>query len=86
MFTNFLKISFIFIIWIFEKIINEFTNEFIELNLSLSFLNFSHFAKVLSNFLNLSHFHEYLIAIVILEMNSLMNSFESPHNSPVNYS
>ena len=51
MFTNFLKISLIFIIWIFEKIINEFTNEFIELNLSLSFLNFSHFAKLFIKFL-----------------------------------
>ena len=50
MFTNFLKISLIFIIWIFEKIINEFTNEFIELNLSLSFLNFSHFAKLFIKF------------------------------------
>ena len=28
----------------------------------------------LSIFLDLSHFHEYLIAIVILEMNSQMNS------------
>ena len=46
MFTNFLKISLIFIIWIFEKIINEF----IELNLSLSFLNFSHFAKLFIKF------------------------------------
>ncbi len=34
----------------FEKIINEFTNEFIELNLSLSFLNFSHFAKLFIKF------------------------------------
>ena len=50
MFTNFLKISLIFIIWIFEKIMNEFTNEFIELNLILSFLNFSHFAKLFIKF------------------------------------
>ena len=35
----------------FEKIINEFTNEFIELSLRLkSFFNFSHFAKLFIKF------------------------------------
>ena len=58
MFTNFLKISLIFIIWIFEKIMNEFTNEFIELNLILIFLNFSHFAKLFIKFLKPKGSHQ----------------------------
>ena len=57
------------------RLLNKFTNEFIELNLRLSvFLILVSLLNFLLIFLNLSHFHEYLITIVILEMNSQMNS------------
>ena len=80
MFTNFLKISPIFIIWIFwenhqwiHKLIHR-----IKYKLNHFHFAFSKFLVILPNFLsiilNLSHFHQYLIAFVILEMNSQMNS------------